>query len=69
MVGIEAVTQPRDTSGDLVELDTLLASIWRGSQFSRSLGGGRGKYIPRFLTYISKGGRWQNRGTRRKEVE
>jgi hypothetical protein len=27
MVGVEAVTQPRDTSCDLVELDTLLASV------------------------------------------
>jgi hypothetical protein len=26
---IEAVTQSRDTSRDLVELDTLLASIWK----------------------------------------
>lgn len=28
VVGVEAVTQSRDTSSDLVELDTLLASIW-----------------------------------------
>lgn len=62
MIGIEAITQPRDPSGDLVELDTLLASIWHGSQLSRSFGGVRGKYIPRFLTYISKGGWWQTRG-------
>lgn len=28
MVHVQTVAQPRDTRGDLVELDALLASIW-----------------------------------------
>jgi hypothetical protein len=27
MLSVQAVTQPRDTSGDLVELDTLLTTV------------------------------------------
>ena len=29
MVGVEAITQSRNTSCDFVELDTLLATVWR----------------------------------------
>jgi hypothetical protein len=28
VIRVEAITQPRNTSCDLIELDTLLASIW-----------------------------------------
>ena len=28
MLGVETIAQPRDTGGDFVELDTLLAAIY-----------------------------------------
>ena len=36
MVGIESITQPRNASGDLVELNPFLAAIYVG-EISRSM--------------------------------
>lgn len=49
MVRIEAVTQPRHTGCDLVELDTLLASVYETvSMLQRTVA--RSEYIPRLYT-------------------
>jgi hypothetical protein len=50
VLSVEAITQTRDTSCDLVELDTLLAAIYAG--ISRDLDKLERIYIPRFHTYM-----------------
>lgn len=56
MVHVEAITKPRNTSCDLVELDALLAAIYEeGVSMGRDNGivmKGGVVNIPRFLTYI-----------------
>lgn len=53
MVGIQAVTQPGDTSCDLVELNALLASIYMVLSHGHTLRKLEGN-LPRFLTYMAK---------------
>lgn len=53
MVGVQAVTQSGHTGSDLVELDALLATIWKSISYEVthcSLEWTTGRCIPRFLT-------------------
>jgi hypothetical protein len=50
MFGVESVTQSRNTSCDLVELNALLASICRTIRCSASRE--EFMYLPRFNTYM-----------------
>ena len=58
MVHVEAITEPGNTSCDLVELDALLAAICEErvrsalSVLMVFLGRGKDVNIPRFLTYM-----------------
>lgn len=53
MLRVEAVTQPRDTGSDLVELNALLASICRLDQQLGRNGASRGCDLPLFFTYMA----------------
>ena len=60
MVHVKAIAEPRDSSCDLVELDALLASVWKKSVSSAAFetldireSRIETRHIPRFLTYIT----------------